>query len=384
MIDAWLRSVATHPSLFITMVAAGIALVIGVLVYNLLQERRARRRPSAAFNAPGRARGERAEPTLRPDDADEDVPLTASIQATPEAAAEDPQAIVAEEPVAVAPVPLSATRTARDFVSPDPDIECVVLLTPASPVPSTAIARARSAPMGKPARWLGRRAPALPWQLLNGATGPWQQIAACLLLADRAGAASRSDIANFLGVVASVASEMPAEFTPPDAGEEAERAEELDRLCADLDVQIGLTLLKGDRGIAGTRLRGVAEAAGFRLASGGQFEYLQEETSAVLCTLQNYKHEPFTVESLRVLFTPGIVLLIDVPRVADPVRVFDQMRLTAKRLAQTLEAVLVDDNRRPLDDAALSAIRTQVQATAEALREANIDPGSPRAMRLFG
>jgi FtsZ-interacting cell division protein ZipA len=64
--------------------------------------------------------------------------------------------------------------------------------------------------------------------------------------------------------------------------------------------------------------------------------------------------------------------------------VFDQMRLAAKRLAKTLEAVLVDDNRRPLDDASLTAIRTQVQATAAALREANIDPGSPRALRLFG
>jgi FtsZ-interacting cell division protein ZipA len=73
-----------------------------------------------------------------------------------------------------------------------------------------------------------------------------------------------------------------------------------------------------------------------------------------------------------------------VPRVLDPVRVFDQMRLIAKRLAKTLDAVLVDDNRRPLDDAALSAIRTQVQATATALHEANIEPGGPRALRLFG
>ena len=82
--------------------------------------------------------------------------------------------------------------------------------------------------------------------------------------------------------------------------------------------------------------------------------------------------------------TPGVVLLIDVPRVLDPVRAFDQTRLVAKRLAKTLEAVLVDDNRRPLDDAALSAIRGQVQATAAALHEAHIDPGGPRALRLFG
>ena len=35
------------------------------------------------------------------------------------------------------------------------------------------------------------------------------------------------------------------------------------------------------------------------------------------------------------------------------------MKLVARRMAQTLDGVLVDDNRRPLDDAALAAIRQQ-------------------------
>ena len=60
------------------------------------------------------------------------------------------------------------------------------------------------------------------------------------------------------------------------------------------------------------------------------------------------------------------------------------MKLAAKRMAQTLDATLVDDNRRALDDPALAAIRQQVQATAAALREVNIEPGSPRALALFG
>ena len=82
--------------------------------------------------------------------------------------------------------------------------------------------------------------------------------------------------------------------------------------------------------------------------------------------------------------TPGAVFILDVPRVSDPVRVFDQMKLAAKRMTMTLDASLVDDNRRPLDDAALAAIRQQVQATAAALKEINVVPGSPRALALFG
>jgi hypothetical protein len=322
---------------------------------------------------------------LRENDLDSSPGQSAAIDVAPAETGDEDSREAAETTPARAPAHPTAPRSTRDALAPDPDIECVVLLTPGAPVASAGLARAVAAPEGKPTRWLGRRSAALPWQPLEGSTGPWQEVAACLLLADRAGPATPDEIGGFLQVVAEAASALPAQVVLPDAGAEAARAEELDRFCADLDVQIGLTILKGELGqIAGTRLRGVAEAAGFHLSADGHFEYFQEDTGAVLCTLQNYKQEPFTIESLRTTSTPGFVLFIDVPRVADPVRAFDQVRLTAKRLAQTLEAVLVDDNRRPLDDAALGAIRAQVQATAGALREAHIDPGGPRALRLFG
>ena len=60
------------------------------------------------------------------------------------------------------------------------------------------------------------------------------------------------------------------------------------------------------------------------------------------------------------------------------------MKLAAKRMAQTLGAELVDDNRRPLDDAALAAIREQVRRPPPRCARANIEPGSPRALALFG
>ena len=102
------------------------------------------------------------------------------------------------------------------------------------------------------------------------------------------------------------------------------------------------------------------------------------------CVLTNLRAEPFTADSLRVSATNGIVLVLDVPRIADPPRTFDQMKLTAKRLAHNLGGELVDDNARALDDAALASIRKQVEAAAQALRESGIEPGSPRALALFG
>jgi len=371
--------------LFLGLLAAGIALVIGVLVYNWLQERRVRRRLEAAFTQPGlpaRA-GDRVEPELREDGSS--AAQSVSIDETPEDMEDQPA--VASERLDDRPVVVPSTTAERADTAPDPDIECVVVLQPQQPVPTSAIGSALSTQLGKPLRWLGRRGAGSAWLAIDAASpGMWHEIAACLLLANRAGAATRSDIDPFARLVAQAASVLPAAYAPPDTAAEASRADELDRFCADLDVQIGLTILKSELGlIAGTRLRGVAEAAGFRINPGGFFEYLQEETGAPLYSLQNYKSDqPFSVESMRTLSTPGVVFLLDVPRVADPLRVFDHMRMAAKRMTKTLEGVLVDDNRRPITDASLAAIRSQVQATAAALREANIDPGGPRALRLFG
>jgi FtsZ-interacting cell division protein ZipA len=103
----------------------------------------------------------------------------------------------------------------------------------------------------------------------------------------------------------------------------------------------------------------------------------------VLFTLQNVTDEAFTADSLRAGATSGVVFLLDVPRVVDPPRAFDQMKLAAKRMAQTVGGELVDDNGRMLNDAGLAAIREQVAGGDAALRRYNIEPGSPRALKLF-
>jgi len=402
-------------SLQLGLIAAGAALVGGVIAYNWLQERRVRRQIEQAFrggDAAPRESGQvaapsgRIEPSLPPASGSAAVPENLQRGGTARDARGDedyepPLAVqerIASEMVVDATTPLSGAPSAsriglagarageRDLPQPDPDTECIVTLQPARPVPAGALAAGLHARLGRPLRWFGRRASGLPWQLLKSETlGEFSEVAACLLLANRVGAASQPMLDTFVRLVADLASTLPAAFVAPDTAAEAARAEALDRICADLDVQIGLTVLKTDATtIAGTRLRGIAEAAGFRLAEGGRFDFVQEETGAVQFSLQNYRSEPFTADMLRLTSTPGAVFLLDVPRVSDPVRVYDQMKLAARRMAQTLDATLVDDNRRELDDGALNAIRDQVRNTAAAMREVHIEPGSPRALALFG
>ena len=381
-------------SLQLGLIAAGVLLVIGVVIYNWLQERRVRRRIREAFRdsgSPSARSGPRVEPTLArsanstalaenppgdaepADDAPYEPPLDIQNRIASDLSAESPAADIK---------PAAFDRSAAE---PDPDIECVVTLQPVRPVSAGAIASGMHARLGKPLRWFGRRDPQSPWQRLRAdTTGEFSEIVSCLLLADRGGAASVQLIDAFARLAGNVAASVPAAYVPPDSAHEAARAEALDRICADLDVQIGLTILKtGPAMIPGTRLRGVAEAAGFRLAPGGRFELAHEETGAVLYTLQNLRPDPFTAESLRLTATNGVVFLLDVARTADPLRTFDQMKLAAKRMAVTLGGELVDDNHRPLDDAAFAVIREQVDGAADALRAVHIEPGSARALALF-
>lgn len=399
-------------SLQLALVVAGVLLVVGVIVYNLWQERRLRRKigvpSSVAANAT--ESHERVEPTLAregeaamrastppvPDtsvahDPQWNVPMEDVVRLPDGEAADEPmpganEAEAADELAApIEPVTRSRAQPSSAIAAPDPDIETIVLVQPARPAAATALAAGLHARLGKPLRWYGRRDPEGPWQRLGGdSRGEYGEFAACMLLADRNGPATQAQIESFRKLVADIAARLPGASSANASVEEAQRAEALDRLCAELDMQIGLTVRKVPPAtIAGTRLRGVAEASGFRLAPTGRFEWVQDETGAVLFTLQSVTDEPFTADSLRHGATPGVVFLLDVPRVADPPRAFDQMKLAAKRMTQTVGGELVDDNGRPLNDAGLAAIREQVAEADAALRRYNIEPGSPRALKLF-
>ena len=254
------------------LIIAGVVLVVGVLIYNWWLERRVRRRITATFRQPdsvpvrpsGPPSLQRVEPTLRA--VEPGIPQQIPADAVPRfrpPAVDDaapgwqpPMDVVAQGPAsegsvnevaAATPMAQSTDGDAGGHRKPDPEIECIVTLQPAKPVGVGALAAGLHARLGKRLRWFGRIAPDAPWQILASDTrGEFVEVAACLLLADRNGAASRAQLDMFVRVLSELAPLLPAAMSVPDAGAETERAETLDRLCADVDVQIGLTILKGD------------------------------------------------------------------------------------------------------------------------------------------
>ena len=204
-----------------------------------------------------------------------------------------------------------------------------------------------------------------------------------LQLADRSGAVTPQEIATFQSAVARCAATLSASAEIPESAPFVQRARDLDTFCAEVDVVVGLNVLAGaGKPITGTRLRGLAEAAGFRLGSQGAFVYPDARGNARF-TLENQEQPVFSTDSLRALSTHGITLLLDVPRVADGVAAFDQMVGIGRSLATSLGGTLVDDNRAEVTAQGLEQIRNQLRGIYAAMEAAGTPAGSPLALRLF-
>jgi FtsZ-interacting cell division protein ZipA len=179
-----------------------------------------------------------------------------------------------------------------------------------------------------------------------------------------------------------VALAIGAKCSLAETGAALQLARQLDALCADVDVQIGLNLITRSGGVPGTRIRALSEAQGLALERDGRF-HRRDETGLELYTLCNMESEVFSVEGMKDISTKGLTLLFDVARVPGGIATFDRFVDFARMLADALSAAIVDDNRQPLDDAAIGKIRAQLQSLYASMENQGIPAGSALALRLF-
>ena len=147
---------------------------------------------------------------------------------------------------------------------------------------------------------------------------------AALQMVTRDGVVSEAELLEFRSEVETVAAKAGATVRAPEMRAALEAAQELDRACADADIQIALHVVGG-----------VAED--------------------------------------RVTFT------LDVGRTLEPGKAYEAM----VRSARERGGRLVDDNGAALDDRTLAAIGAQIEAVRQDLVGRGIEPGSPLALRLF-
>lgn len=368
--------------------AAGVGLVWG---YNVWQDRQHRKTADRIFKggqgdallageeagaAPAAASvaepGERQEPHFG--DAADDVSETADATGVVESAAD------------IAPAP-EESASPLPHECADPVADCVLRLTAAEPLPAPAVQAmqtAWAAELSKPLHWLARDEAEDVWRRVDAHdTGRYREWAAALQLVDRRGPVSDGELARFFDGVQHVAQQTAATVELPSRGEIVMRAASLDEFCAAVDIQFVLHVVEATGGVfAGTKLRGVAEAAGLALEGDGVFR-ARDEAGRELFTVANLGAERLEAESIKSLATHGLTLSMDVPRVTDGAVAFDRMLAIARQLAAALGGVLVDAQRAPLSDAMIDAIRAKTAELQQRMRDGGIAPGSTRALRLF-
>jgi len=365
--------------------AAGVALVWG---YNAWQDRQHRKNADRIFKVdagdalldgnpavvPGpaapeirREPGERREPGLDDDDAQAEVGVaTGGADESAGAPEPDPDSLPAE--------------------CADPVADCVLQLTAAEPLPAPAVWAMQNTWAGdlsKPLHWLARSDDGRWRQVDAHDTGRHREWAVALQLADRRGPVSDGELGRFFDGMQQLAQQAGAALELPPRGETVIRAGKLDEFCAGVDIQFVLHVVEASGGVfAGTKLRGVAEAAGLALEADGVFRARDEAGSEVF-TVANLGAERLDADSIKSLATHGLTLSLDVPRVTHGVAAFDRMLATAQQITGSLGGVLVDAQRAPLSDAMIAAIRAKTAELQRRMIDGGVAPGSIRARRLF-
>jgi hypothetical protein len=193
----------------IGLLAVGVLVVAGIIAYNAVQERRARRAAERAFRS-GHA----------------DVLMDGATQRL--------------EPRFDAPA-RRGVPPAETAALPDPRLDYIIELQ-LRQIASAAEVAAHWAPFEH--RFAGRALLAASpdraaWRPL-AAAGSCAAVRAALQLASRAGPVSEAQLIEFRGAADTLAAQIGAGVTAPEVKQAVETARELDALCADADIQVVL------------------------------------------------------------------------------------------------------------------------------------------------
>jgi FtsZ-interacting cell division protein ZipA len=420
----------------ISLIAIGLLVVMGVILFNWIQQWRYRRGADQAFktkhddvllkSAAPAGTEERIEPQIRREILRND-PLeetngseTDHANAEPGASLAKPAPVVPGDPAPAQTAPHAETPVEEKSLKESPParapaaaveetiakqvhfaqpyvadsdaidaIDYVVTIRAKTLIEDSdmTLVLQRKIDFNKKVRWLGQRKDAASWEEIateNTSKNGYKNLKGCLQLADRGGAVSEVNLSEFRDMIQNFAGQVDSVVTDcPSVSDAYAKALSLDQFCTKVDVMIGINIISRDASLfTAAKISVLAEASGFSLGPEGAFNY-RDESHAVLFSLHNHESSPFLSRDMRTLTTSGITFLLDAPRVANGERAFDKMVYLATVFSDTLGGIMVDDNRIALSDKGISKIRQQLIAIQALMMTRNIPAGSEVALRLF-
>lgn len=212
-----------------------------------------------------------------------------------------------------------------------------------------------------------------------------QKVVCSLQLADRSGAVSRNVINRFQMAFESIANNLGGRVQWQNEGDVFSQAMALDAFCIEVDKTMFFHLMHESTGpFTGIKLKGLAESQGMVLGNDGTFKFFGEASSRYPeFVMFNRDNHPFNPEMLRTSVVKAITFQLDIPHTLPQAVALDHMVAVAKYMEVGLNAVLVDDNNRPLADMQIERIRDQIKSIHAMMQLRGIAPGSDIAHRLF-
>jgi hypothetical protein len=354
----------------LALIAFGFVVVAVVAIYNVVQERRARGRaekafgvgpPDALFDAP-EARREptlgplpSTEPHARPRPLDETIP--------PPARAEELEA----------PGVPSAEVSSR--------IDTVAVILADDPIMSEQLQPLIDALEAYPTPTHVEGIVDEQWHPID--TSPrrsWRELRVGLQLASRKGPLAEEEIERFNRTIADFAAAVGAVSQREAPAAAASRARELDRFCADTDIEVAVNVI-GQLGatFSVARVKALALDNGFsETASGELIRYLPDGSPGFVIR----RFDDAQAKANASYYT-GLTFALDLPQVPDAPRVLAEMVSVAQAFAATLGGQLVDDNRRALTESGLASIRRTLEGIFQKMEAHGVPAGGSLAQRLF-
>lgn len=201
--------------------------------------------------------------------------------------------------------------------------------------------------------------------------GFYSELLIALQLADRRGAITEIDASRFVTAAQQIALELDAEFEPPDVPDLLAQANDLDSRVARFDVRLSLRLRSTGAPFSVEAVGAAAQGTGFKPV--GPERWLWRDTEG----------RPVLTLATQAPLSHAATLALDVPVAQVAAQPLELLFNTARDLAARLGAQIVDESGRPLAGSAAVAINEQLGQLYQQMHDAEIEPGSARALRLF-
>lgn len=240
-----------------------------------------------------------------------------------------------------------------------------------------------------------RRAGGKPFHIegLNADTGDWEQPAsgqrygefqAGLQMANRQGAMNEIEYSEFVQKVQAFADAVGAATDFPDMLDVVARARELDGFSSQHDAQLTAVLRSNSVAWSVGYIQQCAGRHGFVPgAVPGRLVMPAGEEGAPPVLVLSFDHQAALADDPGHAALREITLSLDVPQTAESAEPFAAWQESSRRLAEDLDATLVDDRGQPITLHAFAAIGQELQRLYRALESRDLAAGSLAARRLF-